>query len=278
MKVALRDDDTSYFTAPKRLQAVYRDIWTRIPVCLATVPFTVGYRRPGIPEEHWTGGEPFALERNPALVDELRRLIEERRVTVALHGFTHEDYADGYEFQSAPDPDRRVAEGRAYLERLLGTRIGVFVPPHNALSKRGISAVSAAGLNLLGSFLSFRPSMRPWELRTPLNYWRVARFRASTSRGRHDRFVYPFVLRYRRHAEFACHSLIPGTTLDDLVRGFEEARNVGGDFCLATHYWEIDDDMYRVLAGFFDYAAGVPGVRFVAADELFETGGQGPPE
>ena len=269
MKVALRDDDTSYFTSPKRLQSVYRDVWTRIPVCLATVPFTVGYRRPGIPEEHWDSAEAFALERNPALVDELRRLLEERRITIALHGYTHQDYANGYEFQAAPDPDRRLVEGRAYLERLLGTRIGVFVPPHNALSKRGLAAVSGAGLNLLGSFLSFRPSMRPWELRTPLNYWRVARFRAATNRHRHDRFVYPFVLRYRTHAEFACHSLIPGTTLAELVRGFDEARSVGGDFCLATHYWEIDDEMHRTLAGFLDYAAGVPGVRFVAADELF---------
>jgi uncharacterized protein DUF2334 len=269
MKVALRDDDTSYFTSPARLQSVYRDVWSRIPVCLATVPFTVGYRRPGIPEEHWNSAEAFALERNPALVDELRRLLTERRVTIALHGYTHQDYATGYEFQAAPDPDRRVTKGRAYLERVLGTKIGVFVPPHNALSKRGLAAVSAAGLNLLGSFLSFRPSMRPWELRTPLNYWRVARFRASTNRARHDRFVYPFVLRYRSHGEFACHSLIPGTTLDELVRGFEEARSVGGDFCLATHYWEIDDVMYRTLVDFLDYAAGVPDVRFVAADELF---------
>jgi hypothetical protein len=269
VKVALRDDDTSYFTSPTRLQSVYRHVWSRLPVCLATVPFTVGYRRPGIPEEHWHSTEAFALERNPALVDELRRLLAERRITIALHGYTHQDYATGYEFQAAPDPDRRVMEGRAYLERVLGTKIGVFVPPHNALSKRGLAAVSAAGLNLLGSFLSFRPSMRPWELRTPLNYWRVSRFRASTNRARHDRFVYPFVLRYRRHAEFACHSLIPGTTFDDLVRGFEEARGVGGDFCLATHYWEIDDVMYRTLVDFLDYAAGVPDVRFVAADELF---------
>jgi hypothetical protein len=27
--------------------------------------------------------------------------------------------------------------------------------------------------------------------------------------------------------------------------------------------------MYRTLVGFLDYAAGVSGVRFVAADELF---------
>ena len=269
MKVALRDDDTSYFTPPERLHAVYDRVWDRIPVCLATVPFAVGYRRPGIPEAHWSSGQSFALERNESLVSELRALLASRRVTIALHGCTHQDYPNGYEFQAAPDPEQRVARGLAYLQPLLSTRIGIFVPPHNALSKRGLSAVSRAGLNLLGSFLSFRPSMRPWEWRTAANFWRIRRFRAATHRDRHDRFVYPFVLRYRNHAEFACHSLIPGTTYEELAEGFDEARSLGGHFCIATHYWEVDATLSDVLQRFLDYASSFDEVRFVAAEELF---------
>lgn len=269
MKIGLRDDDTSYFTSPARLQEVYRDVWDRVPVCLATVPFAIGYRRPGIPEEHWRSGQSFPLEKNASLVDELKRLVDGGRVTIALHGYTHQDYPNGYEFQAAPDPERRVREGLAYLQRVLDTKIRIFVPPHNALSKRGLAAVSAAGLNLLGSFLSFRPSMRPWEWRTLANYRRIRRFRAATGRRKQDRFVYPHVLRYSRHAEFGCHSLIPGTTFEELARGFDEARALGGDFCIATHYWEIDRTMHDVLMRTLDYAAGFPEVRFVAAEELF---------
>ena len=269
MKVAIRDDDTSYFTSPENLHRVYDDVWSRVPVCLATVPFAIGYRRPGIPEQEWQSGRSYAIERNPALVDELRALVAAGRATIALHGYTHEDFPDGYEFQAAPDPGRRVADGLSYLQRILGVRIGIFVPPHNALSKAGLRAVSAAKLNLLGSFLSFRPSMRPWEWRTAVNYWRIRRFRAATGRRRHDRFVYPYVLRYRNHAEFGCHGLIPGTTIDELVRGFEETRSFGGDFCLATHHWEIDATLHRVLRAFLDYAAQFPDVKFVAAEELF---------
>jgi len=146
----------------------------------------------------------------------------------------------------------------------------VFVPPHNALSKRGLSAVAAAGLNILGSFLSFRPSMRPWEAATPANWWRVRRYRAATGRTKGDRLIYPHVLRYRRHAEFGCHSLVPGTTVEDLVSGFEEARRAGGDFCLATHYWEVDAILKDVMRRFLDHVSGVPGTRFVAAEALFE--------
>lgn len=269
MKVAVRDDDTSYFTDPDAIDRVYRGIWDQVPICLAVVPFAIGYKNPGIPEAHWHSGQSFPIEQNATLVTELGRWIANRRITVALHGYTHQDYPDGYEFQAAPDPERRVTSGRAYLQKMLNTTVGIFVPPHNALSKGGLAAVSAAGLNLLGSFLSFRPSMRPWEWRTPLNYWRIRRFRATTGRRKHDRFVYPYVLRYRHHAEFGCHTLIPGTTLEDLVSGFTEARALGGHFCLATHYWEIDDTMHGVLKRFLDHAARFPDVQFVSAEELF---------
>src|SRR5262245_23560751 len=269
MQVAHRDDDTSYFTRPERLHEVYGHVWDQVPVCLATVPFAIGYRRSGIPEEHWTSGTVFPLERNGPLVAELKTLAAAGRITIAQHGCTHQDYAGGYEFQAAPDLEERLARGRAYLEPLLGTRITIFVPPHNALSKRGLAAVSAAGLNLLGSFLSFRPSMRPWERATLHNWWRVRTFRRLTGRRKRDPLVYPFVLRYGNHAEFGCHGLIPGTTFDELRRGFDEARTAGGDFCLATHYWEIAAAMFGVLRRLLDYVSRFNDVRFVPAEGLF---------
>ena len=269
MKVALRDDDACYFTAVETLERVYHDLWDRIPVCLATVPHAIGYQRTGIPEAHWTSGEAFALERNPSLVELLKDLVARGRATIALHGYTHQDYPTGPEFQSAPDPEQRITKGLAYLEATLGVRPSIFVPPHNTLSKRALQAVSGAGLNLLGSFLSFRPSLRPWEAATPGNWWRVRRFRSQTRRDKATRFVYPYVLRYGRHAEFGCHSLIPTTTLEELVQGFEEARRLGGDFCLATHYWEVDARMKDILVRFLDHAAAVPEVRFVRAEDLF---------
>src|SRR5581483_1002227 len=151
----------SYFTSPAALERFYGDVWDRAPVCLAVVPFAIGYEQPGIPREYWSSTEEMPLDRNPALVSFLRDLVAAGKVTIALHGCTHQDFAGGYEFQAAPDPRERIARGRAYLQSLLGCRISVFVPPHNALSKRGLEAVADAGLNVLGSFLSFRPSMRP---------------------------------------------------------------------------------------------------------------------
>jgi hypothetical protein len=270
VKVAIRDDDTCYFTTPAELERVYGHVWRHAPVCLATIPFAKGYRSPAVPERYRESGEIFALERNAELSAFLRETAADGRATIALHGYTHEDFPGGWEFQAAPDPDRRVREGLSYLRSQLATPISIFVPPHNALSKRGMAAVSAARLNLLGSFLSFHPARRPFEAQTLPNWMRVQRFRARTRRSRRDRMIYPFVLRYARHAEFGCHSLVPGTTLDSLVRGFEEARALGGDFCLATHYWEIDDRLAGILSGFLAHAARYSDVRFVKAEQLFE--------
>jgi predicted deacetylase len=269
MKVALRDDDTSYFTAPESLERVYSGIWDRVPVCLAVVPFAIGYEQSGIPREHWHSRESFPLERNPDLVTFLRQLVAARRVSIALHGCTHEDFATGFEFQAAPDPDERIRRGRAYLESLLGCRISVFVPPHNALSKAGLRAVSAARLNVLGSFLSFRPASRRWDWRTPSNWLAVQAYRRRTRRSRRDPMIFPHPLRYARHAEFGCHSLVPGTTIDALSSGFAEAQTAGGDFCLATHYWEIDAGLASILRTFVDFAARQPRVQFVSVEQLF---------
>jgi len=271
MMVALRDDDACYFTSPESLERVYAGIWEYVPVCLAVVPFAIGYRRPGIPEAHWSDGQAFGLERNPALVERLKTLVRENRVTIALHGYTHQDFPNGFEFQAAPDSARRVHEGRKYLQRLLESAISIFVPPHNALSRAGLEAVRRERLNLLGSFLSFHPRSRRWEWRTAHNWWLVARYRARTGRSKADAMVFPHVLRYGRHAEFGCHGLVPGIRFEQLTRGFDEARRAGGHFCLATHHWEVDAELQDLLRRFLDYAAQYPDVEFAAAEALFRT-------
>ena len=270
MRVALRDDDTSFFTDPDRLEAVYHDVWDRLPVSLAVVPKAAGFADKAIPEKYWQAERAFPLEENAPLVSYLKQQIAAGRVTITQHGYTHEDFPGGYEFQAAPDLEQRLAEGRSYLERVLDTRLTMFVPPHNALSKRGFEAISRAGLNLLGTFLSFRPSLRPWDRYTPGNWWRIRQYRSRTGRTKADRLIYPHVLRYANHAEFGCHSLIPGTTVAELVAGFEEARRAGGHFCIATHYWEVDTVLKDVLRRVLDHVTTYSDVELVSADRLFE--------
>ena len=269
MRVAIRDDDTSFFTRPEQLERVYGRYWERIPVSLAVVPCHASTRSKGIPLEHWEGGRSFPLAENVLLVEYLRAQIGAGRASILLHGWSHENYPTGYEFEAAPRLGERLARGRGYLEALFGAPIRTFVPPHNALSRRGLLAVDAAGLNVLGSFYSFRPDKKPWGLTTLRNYLLVRAHRRRTGRTRRDRLIYPWPLRYNRHAEFGCQPLVPRTTLDELIAAFEEARRWGGDFCLATHYWEIDDRLAGILDALIEHADRA-GVAWVPADALFE--------
>lgn len=271
MRFAIRDDDTSYFTTPEQLERVYGDIWDDVPVSLAVVPFHASTRSGGVPAEHWDGNREFPTADNPALVERLRDEVARGRVSILLHGYNHKNYPNGFEFQVGDDLPGRLARGTAELERLFGVRIRTFVPPHNALSRRGIEAIDAARLNVLGSFLSFSPRQRPWDRTTPGNYLRVWRYRRQSGRGRHDRMVYPRPLRYGNHAELGCFGLIPGTTIEALRRGFDEMQAAGGDFCLATHYWEFDSAMRQTLRAIIAHARA-SGAQFVHADALFEGG------
>ncbi|MGE3908796.1 MAG: DUF2334 domain-containing protein [Chloroflexota bacterium] len=235
---------------------------------LAVVPVHASTRSKGIPEEHWDGDQEFPLADNPELVQFLRAGAGAGRLNINLHGYSHKNYPNGYEFEVAPDLDGRLSRGRAYLESLLGVQIRTFVPPHNALSKRGLEAIDRAGLNVLGSFYSFRPDKKPWDRYALANYLRITAHRRRTGRTRHQRLIYPWPLRYNRHAEFGCQPLVPRTTLDELLSAFEEARRFGGDFCLATHYWEIDDRLAGLLDAVIEHADKA-GVEWVPADELF---------
>ena len=271
MKVAIRDDDTSFFTRPEQLERVYGRYWDRIPVSLAVVPCHASTRSKGIPPEHWEGVRSFPLADNLELVEYLRAQVGAGRVSIMLHGWSHKNYPTGYEFEAAPRLDERLARGRGYLEALFGGPIRTFVPPHNALSRRGLQAVDAAGLNVLGSFYSFRPDKKPWGPDTLRNYLRIRAHRRKTGRTKRDRLIYPWPVRYNRHAEFGCQPLVPRTTLDELVGAFEEARRFGGDFCLATHYWEIDDRLAGILDALIEHAERA-GVEWVPADALFTDG------
>jgi hypothetical protein len=267
---AVRDDDTNFFTRCDQLEAAYADIWDHVPVTLSVVPFHASTRSKAIPQEYWSGDREFPLHENADLVTYLRTLLAQGRISVALHGYSHRNYPAGFEFEVATDLEHKIRRGRAYLEDLLGVPVSVFVPPHNALSRRGLEALERTRMNVLGSFLSFHPSRKPWDFTTPGNYLRLTLYRLRLRRGRSQKVVYPFPLRYRRHAEFACHNLVPGTSAAQLLDGLRESERAGGHFCLATHYWELDQELSSILREVISSASSDPRVRFVPASALFD--------
>lgn len=261
MKFAIRDDDTSFFTQPKELEAVYGNIWKRCPVSLAIVPFHACTKTKGIPQKYWSGKETFPVGENKPLVAFLKKKIKEKKVSILLHGYNHKNYTLGPEFVAGDDLYNKVKEGKKYLEKVFGVEIKSFVPPHNKISEAGRQAVAKAGLSI-AAHQSYLPWVRKmnWE-----NAKEKALFYLSTQQVRY----YPFVLKEKGYKELQCVSLVPGKTIKDLQRDFMIAAKTYGSFCLNTHYWEVTGEMKKTFDEFMQWAhTFMP--KYCSVDELFK--------
>ena len=150
MYFCIRDDDTSFFTSPEDLERVYGEVSQWGPISLAVVPFHRAGTSGVVPEKFRGRWSVHPLHENRPLVDYLRMGIAQGRFEIMLHGYHHDELHDRLEFAGGHDLAQRVADGRQYLEDLLGATIRVFVPPYNSISRQGLRAIARAGLHLAG--------------------------------------------------------------------------------------------------------------------------------
>lgn len=297
MKFAIRDDDLNYSTKPEDLENIYGKIWDKIPVSFAAVPF-IGWRYfavveyakyycsrplslkfirqieegevPGrIFENQASFKKNLPLSENSELVSFIKKKLSEGKISLMLHGYAHDVYRDGYEFETGKDLFRKVGEGKKYLEGLFGTNIKTFVAPNNSLSEKGASAVAGNGLDFLISFGYY-----PWERRVGLDSLKnfLSLFLFTILHGKKKRIGRPLI--FKDHQEFPCYVLSPNVSLEEMKEGIDFAAGRGEDFCLATHYYAFKEDpgLHEKLDKFLGYVREKYGdrIEYVKADELFE--------
>lgn len=300
LRFAIRDDDTSFWSKPEELEALYRPVWDGGGiVSLAVIPFAVESVNPGRGWEFHQNLAPRPLAENRELVAFLRNGLRERRISVMLHGYNHEyrvrlrgtqetplsatranveslksrsagrpaEWIGEYAWKDGATLERETREGRACLEELLGTRVSVFVPPSNDLSRAGARAVARAGLDISGQ-IQVRRLNRPLGARTLANWLRVAVWR------RLGGGAYPFGLDYGTHRELCAHGLVPGVSAERLAKEMAECERRGAPFVLATHYWEalrepsVRAALNQIYGQVISRAGADGGARWAAVAEL----------
>jgi len=233
MEFCIRDDDTSYFTSPDELEAVYGEISLHGPVSLAVVPYHRAGTSKGVPERLRKLGSVHPLHENRELVAYLRNGISKQRFEIMLHGY-HHDEPDGLgEFTARNDLNQRVSHGRKYLEDLLGAQIRVFVPPGNTIGRAGLRAIAREGLHL-GGTAGVRAGWSPLARTTWRTWLRLRKWRKTGGVG------VPWVLDLGDHREIPGNAVTPAANFEDNQARFQTALAMGGVFCLATHYWEMN--------------------------------------
>jgi hypothetical protein len=244
---SIRDDDTSFFTTPNELDTVYGPYWGKIPISLATVPFSSPVHRGMSFNPAYSADSEMPLGENKVLTDWLIDKVKSGQVEIMLHGYNHAyrqikgQWIGEYGWKPWPQLAQETKRGKAYLESLLKTQIKVFVPPSNTIGKAGIQAVRMANLYLSG--IMGKGGDRPFTMDYIPAYakrwaWRL----------RHGD-AYPFPLRYGGHTELRAYALTPRADADQLVRSLERCARLQAPFVLATHYWEFKDcrDMHKTL-------------------------------
>ena len=272
MKFAIRDDDTNYFTTPEALSRNYEAVWDKCLISLSVVPFHACTKSGAIPEKYWSGDKIFPIGENKELVQFLKGKIREGKVSITLHGYSHKDNLDGYEFETGANLYNKVKRGKEYLEELFDVKIEAFVPPHNIVSKEGLAAVVDNGLNLV-NIPSFRFGRRPFRLGNIIPFIKLRAFRA-----RYKNRKYPYVLNFGNHKEVGYYSLTPQVSFESLKEDFDFCRKMGGTFILATHYWEFAAKqiynpslkMGEVFRDFLEYVSHSDDVNFVTVNQVFE--------
>jgi hypothetical protein len=225
----IRDDDTSFFTEPEDLEAVYGEVSKWGSISLAVVPFCRAGPSKGVPEKLRGRWSVHPLHENRSLVEYLREGTSKGRFEVMLHGYYHDEPHIHWEFKQGENLHQRVADGRKYLEDLLNTSVRVFVPPRNAIGWQGLRSIARAGLHLggIGGF-RFPLSAKAWTV-----WLRVRRWERRGGLG------VPWVLDLGNHREIAGNAVTPVARVQHNEAVFESAMAMGGVFCAATHYWEM---------------------------------------
>lgn len=157
-QVIIRDDDTSFFTRPAQLEAIYAPLWERgHPVCLSVVPAARADARvrhrpgqpfdPNIPPDLRGQSREFPVTENGDLCAYLNQRAREGLVEICLHGYSH-TYME-FLTQDEAALTGKLNAGRQSLERAFpDAPIRSFVAPYDRLSPAALRCVLDAGFNL----------------------------------------------------------------------------------------------------------------------------------
>jgi Uncharacterized protein conserved in bacteria (DUF2334) len=233
LRFCIRDDDTNFFTQPEELERAYGRITEMGPVSLAVVPFCRAGTNKAVPENLRGRHTIHPLHENTRLVAYLRDKVAAGRFEIMLHGYHHDETHDRPEFADGDDLHQRVLDGRRYLEDLLATTIKVFVPPHNTIGRAGLRAIAQERLHL-GGAAGVRGGWPVLSADTWALWWRLRQWRVNGGVG------VPWILDLGDHREIPGNAVTPWSSLKANVMALDGAFDVGGVFCAATHYWELE--------------------------------------
>lgn len=266
MKVAFRDDDTSFFTKPEELKKAYDFMDDEDCVSLSVVPFSVPVHKDDV-FPYGMGITPgyYDIEDNIELVEYLKKMVSEGKYNILLHGFSHEyQKLDGKWIPEMFWKDesrliKELSEGKEKIDRVFGVNSSVFVAPNNCINQKGIHAIEKLAMDYSGII---QKNDRDVDLRYILNFIRRWWVRGI------NRIPYPGILKYTNHKELVAYTV---DDYDRLVFEYEMCKKKGQPFVVYSHYWQINSDVKikELLVKIYQYVKN-DGASIIGLSDCFK--------
>lgn len=262
MKYIVRDDDTSYWTSVDELEDKYNELFKcGLKLSIAVIPFSVQSHNFGRESLFYQDTNAKDIYENRHICKYINEKIKTGNVEVMLHGYSHQYYLnnDGRmlpaTLENVSDIKKNngvpsfigefgynnaghgtlMRKGREHLESIFNTPIKVFVPPSNQVSRTCASALDLNGLNLSG--IVTKDLNRNLSVKTIISYYKRVYDKLIHSKN------YAFPLSYKNHRELSALSVTPISGFDRLEPILELAIKAKQPVQLATHYWELDENL-----------------------------------
>lgn len=265
VKIAIRDDDTNFFTKVEDIVDVYKSIQD-FPISYAVIPTVLDVSTHNACKETRGNKTPRWVGDNSELTEWLKMQLKEHKLDVLMHGITH-----GYKMcddKRYPEMVWRqennltevISSYKNKLSSLFDYPISVFVSPSNMISKYGIRCVANSSLNFSG--------IVPVGFERDLTLKNISSWLKRVAVRVYSGIPYPGVLEYSDHLELnAC--VIQG--YDYLVKVFKYCDKNNLPMAINVHYWHMRDykDQYKPFFDFIHYALD-SGAQPTTISELFK--------
>lgn len=294
MKFIIRDDDINYHYKAEQLAKWYEGILDICPISICIPAFVKGdfFKWVEIFENHtpydqkeWlSDGKIYKIGDNKRLVEYLKELLNEKKISLSLHGVYHrndemelgevkKNFIRGAEFYTNRDYTSNVGEAKKYLEDLFGISICSFTPPQNMINLNGFKAIKANDLSLCADYVGknrFKEGIQMYGL---FNFLKIVFY--SYGRGRHPH-IYPYVIN-NNNIFFVEHCrLQPGKNIDYIKKVFDYTYRRNGVFVLSTHSYGFDHEMTyynmtmkEALVDVLHYSQRFENVEYTTLNDLF---------
>lgn len=265
MKVAIRDDDTAFFTKPEDLKKAYDFLKPGDCISLSIVPFTVPVHKDCVfPYGKDLEYRYYDIADNPELLDYLRTEKTRGTYDFLLHGYSHEYRCEDGKWvtemlwKTKAQLSEELQKGKEHLEQLLDCNISVLVAPNNGIDQKAISVAEELGMHYSG-IIGFHD--RKFSVRYIINFMKRWYFRFT------KKIQYPGVLNYGKHKELCAYTL---DSYERLVKEYTICKQRNVPFVVYTHYWQLNENprAKQTLMKLYDYVIR-DGAQIVPLSECF---------